>query len=171
MLLDEEARVRVARVVQHLGGGALFDHVAVAHDEHFRADLGDDGEVVRDDEEGEPRLLAEVGEEVEDLGLDGDVERRRRLVGDQDAGPGRERGGDQDALEHPAGQLVGVLGADPGGFAQVDLGEEFGGALAGRATAEVLLDTQHLAELTAHGERGVEVGGGVLEDGAEGGAP
>jgi hypothetical protein len=39
----------------------------------------DDGEVVGDEEVGESELVLEVVEEVEDLGLDGDVEGRRRV--------------------------------------------------------------------------------------------
>src|SRR5436189_2410716 len=39
-------------------------------------------------------------------GLHGDVERRRRLVRDQELRPARERDRDRDPLPHPAGELM-----------------------------------------------------------------
>ena len=47
-------------------------------------------------------------QELEDLRLDGDVERRRRLVGDEELRLARERHGDHHALALPAGELVRV---------------------------------------------------------------
>ena len=44
----------------------------------------------------EPRL--QVQQQVDDLGLDRDVERRDRLVGDEQLGLDGERAGDADAL-------------------------------------------------------------------------
>ena len=48
-------------------------------------------------------------EQLEDLGLDRDVERGRRLVGDQQLRLARERHRDHHALAHAARQLVRVL--------------------------------------------------------------
>ena len=53
-----------------------------------------------------PRL--QVGEQLQDLRLDGDVERGRRLVGDQQLRRAGERHRDHDALAHAAGELVRV---------------------------------------------------------------
>ena len=41
-------------------------------------------------------------QQVEDLGLDGDVERGHRLVGDDQLGPQRQRPRDADSLPLPA---------------------------------------------------------------------
>ena len=48
-------------------------------------------------------------EQLEDLRLDGHVERGGRLVGDQQPGPAGHRHRDQRALPHAAGELVRVL--------------------------------------------------------------
>ena len=53
-----------------------------------------------------PSRSLQLAEQVEDLRLDGDVERRGRLVGDQELGIAGERHGDHDALAHAAGELV-----------------------------------------------------------------
>ena len=49
---------------------------------------------------------AGVVDQIEDLGLDRDVERRRRLVGDQQLRLVGERHRDHHALAHAAGELV-----------------------------------------------------------------
>ena len=47
--------------------------------------------------------------QLQNLGLDGDVQRGGRLVGDEDVGLAGQRHGDHDALAHTAGELVGIL--------------------------------------------------------------
>ena len=69
-------------------------------------DVPDDGEVVGDDQVGEPEPLLEVGEQVEHLRLHRHVERRHRLVGDQQVRLEREGARDADALALTAGELV-----------------------------------------------------------------
>ena len=66
----------------------------------------DHGEIVRDEQVGEAELLLQILEQVEDLRLHRDVERRDRLVADQQVGPERQRAGDADALALAAGKAV-----------------------------------------------------------------
>ena len=56
-----------------------------------------------------PLLGLELDEQVEDRRLDGDVERRRRLVADDELRVARERARDRDALLEPARELPGLL--------------------------------------------------------------
>ena len=97
------------RVLEDLFGGAVLDHVAAVHHEDVLAHLGDDAEVVRDHDDGGVQPLLQVAHEVEDLRLDRDVERGRRLVGDEQFRIARERHGDHDALAHAAGELVRIV--------------------------------------------------------------
>ena len=69
-------------------------------------DVADDRQVVGDEQVGEIELLLERLEQVDDLRLDRDVERRHRLVGDDEVRVDRERAGDADALALTAGELV-----------------------------------------------------------------
>jgi hypothetical protein len=62
-----------------------------------------------------PVLLLQLDHQVEDLRLDGDVERRGRLVGDQHLGIAGQRHGDHDALAHAARKLVRILVERGGG--------------------------------------------------------
>ena len=61
-----------------------------------------------DEDDAHPELLAAAGEQIEDLGLDGHVERGGRLVGDEQLGLAGERHGDHHPLAHAARELVRV---------------------------------------------------------------
>jgi hypothetical protein len=51
-------------------------------------------------------LPLQLSHQLQHLRLHGDVERRRRLVGDQHLGAAGQRHGDHHPLAHAAGQLV-----------------------------------------------------------------
>ncbi len=53
-----------------------------------------------------PRRFLQFAHQVEDLRLDGDVQRRGRFIGDQHLRIAGQRHGDHHALPHAAGQLV-----------------------------------------------------------------
>ena len=61
----------------------------------------------------EPSRVLQVAHQVEDLRLDGHVQRRGRLVGDQQLRIAGQRHGDHHALAHAAGQLVRILAHPP----------------------------------------------------------
>ena len=66
---------------------------------------------------------------VEDLGLDGDVQRGGRLVGEDDVGVVGDRHGDHRALPHAAGELVREGVGAAAGFGDADQVEQFDGAV------------------------------------------
>ena len=97
---DARARAKIA------AAGAGLHHLAGVHHDHAGGDAGDDAEVVRDEHEPHGELALQLGQQVQDLRLDGDVERRGRLVGQDQrrartsapwrssrAGAGRRRAG------------------------------------------------------------------------------
>jgi hypothetical protein len=119
------------RLEEALGGAArrrarrrLFEHATGMQHTQPVADLGDDAEIMGDEEEGCARLALQLADETEDLALDGDVERGGRLVGDDEARAAGEGHGDQHALAHAAGQLEGILGEDAVRLPDVDRGEQ-----------------------------------------------
>ena len=89
-------------------GGPGLHHEAVAQHDHLVAERADDLEVVADEEIGEAVPRLERAQEVDDLGLDRHVERRRGLVEHHQAGLQHQRAGDGDALALAAGELVRV---------------------------------------------------------------
>ena len=77
----------------------------------------DHRQVVGDEQIGQPELLLQVEQQVDDAGLDRHVERRHRFVEGQDLGLQRQRPRDADALLLPAGELsrvaAGVFAPQP----------------------------------------------------------
>ncbi len=66
----------------------------------------DDREVVADEQQRQAELVLQIGQQVDDLRLHRHVERRDRLVADDQVGARRQRARDADALALPAGELV-----------------------------------------------------------------
>jgi AcrR family transcriptional regulator len=88
------------------------------------ADMVDDAEVVRDEEQRHPPVALELGEQVEDLGLDRDVERADRFVAHQQLGDAGQGAGDRHALALAAGQLTRPPAEQA--VREADLVEQFG---------------------------------------------
>ena len=91
---------------------AGLDDAAVLHHGDVVGDLAHDAEIVGDEQHRHAVAACRIFEQIEDLRLHGDVERRRRLVGDEQVGPVGERHGDHHALALAAGELV-RIGAEP----------------------------------------------------------
>jgi hypothetical protein len=95
--------------------GTFFNDAPGVHNGDAIGDLGDDTEIVSDEEEREFHFAAELVEQLEDLFLDGDVKSGGGLIGDEQFGIGGESHGDHDALAKSAGELMRKLtGADLG---------------------------------------------------------
>ena len=94
------------RLGEDILGGAGLDDLALGHDADPVGHLADDAEVVGDQQHRHAEALLQVLQQLQDLGLDGDVEGRGRLVGDQEVRLVGERHGDHDPLALTAGELV-----------------------------------------------------------------
>ena len=141
----------------------LADH-AVTHHDDMVGDLADDTQVVADEQHAHAVALAQAADQLEDLALDRHVQRRRRLVGDQQLGLAGQRHRDHHALLLAAGELVRVARQTPLGLGHADLGEQLLGALQRRAPAQPEVAHERLDELRADGEDRVERLHRVLED-------
>ena len=116
-----------------------------------------------DEDVGEPELALQLFQQVDDLRLDGDVQRRDRFVAHQDAGTQRKGPRDPDPLTLPPGELVritvDVVGVEPHHVQQL------------LNTTPMLLGRQHVGmdrkrfadDVTDRHPR-VQRGVGVLED-------
>ena len=70
----------------------------------------DYAKIVRNEHDGDPGLQMQVAQELQNVSLHRYVQRSGRLIGNDQRWPGTKRQRDDDALPHPAGQLVRVLG-------------------------------------------------------------
>jgi len=109
-------------------------------------------------------LLRERLHQVEDLRLDGDVERRGRLVGDDQLGVAGKADRDHHPLAHAPGELVRILGEAPVRVGYADQLQQIERARARRLFVHVLVDDERFHDLQSDGEHRIERGHGLLED-------
>ena len=125
-------------------------------------DVLDDRQVVGDEQVGETAVALEVLEQVDHLRLHGDVERRHRLVADDEARLHGERARDADALALAAGELVRVAGRVLG--AQSDFLEQLPDASVRVGSFGEPVDGQSLAHDRADRHARVERRERILKD-------
>jgi hypothetical protein len=96
----------MARVRERVRTRPDLDDLPQVHDRDPVGQVPDHRQVVADEQVGDLQPLLQVLEQAEDARLDADVQRRHRLVQDQDLRAERQGPGDADPLPLPAGELV-----------------------------------------------------------------
>ncbi len=164
---EQRLRVRMPGALEDRHHVALLDRAPGVHDDDAVADLRDHAEIVRDEDDRGPVRLPESLQELDDLSLERHVERRGRLVGDEQRGLEHERGRDHDPLPHPAGELVRVVAQAILDVGDADLLEQLHRPppqrFAARPSSTLVrfLDVDHLRP---DGERRVQARQRILED-------
>src|SRR5260221_275814 len=158
----ERLRIRVKRVLVEVDAVAELDDLAEVHDRDAVADVANDRQVVSDEEVRELELVLQLLEEVDDLRLDGDVEGRDRLVGDDELRLDREGAGDADALPLTTGELVRIAVREV--WVETDDLQELLHALGLRLAAREVMHLERLADDVADGHAWVQRRVRVLED-------
>ena len=141
---------------------------AAEHHEHVVGDLGDHAQVVRDEQDRHAALVAELAEDVEDLGLDRDVERGRRLVGDQqlaDCTTGPSRSSRAASGRRTSGADTNRRAAPGSGMPTSS--KQLDRPLAGLGLGHLLVQQDRLHHLIADGEDRVERRHRLLKDHAD----
>jgi len=95
--------------LEDVADGSLFHDATGIHHRDLVAHLGHHAHVVGDKQDGRARALLQLPDQMQNLRLDGDVERGGRFVGDQKLRLAEQRHGDHHALLHAAGQLVRII--------------------------------------------------------------
>jgi len=155
----------MTRLGEDLVNRTFLDDFAGIHHGDAVSDLGDDGEVVRDEDETHAGTLRfECGEQIENLRLDGHVERGRRLVGDEQPRPVRHRRRDHRALPLAAGKLMRKAARPTFGVGQADLMEQRDGPPARCRRGPRPVGADGLHDLVADSVDGVQPRRRILED-------
>ena len=178
--VQQSLQVGVLRIAEDVVQVACFDDLAAIHDDHVVGDVGDHPEIVGDHQQRHPEFLLQVLHEAQDLGLDGDVERGRRLVGDQQRRPADQRHGDHRALAKTAGQFerigperaLGIgkahhaehVDGEPVDLGAAELAPAFATLTPQRAAGLRAVQLDRLADLVAHRVKGRQRGHRFLED-------
>jgi hypothetical protein len=147
---------------QHRGGRLLDDPPAVHHGD-LVGPPGDHAEVVGHQHHGHVAVGLVVLQQVQDLGLHRDVERRCRLVGEQQLRPARQRQRDHHPLPHAPREQMRVLREPPLGLGDPDRTQQGDRREPRLLPAHPRLEPQGLGDLLADGHDRVERAQRVLE--------
>ena len=79
------------------------------HHHHPPSHLGDDAQVMSNEDDGHPKRVLEFLHEIKDLGLDRNVEGSRGFVGNEEVRMTRQRHCDHGALAHASRHLVRIV--------------------------------------------------------------
>ena len=163
----QAGRVRVTRLVDHVGHRADLGHAARVHHGDAVGGLGDHAHVVGDQHDGRALLAAQALEQFDDLRLDRHVQRGGGFVGHHQARFGGQGQRDHHALAHAAGELVRIVvdalarRRDAGGRQQFDRPR------ARLRPAQVQVRDDGLGQLPAHGVQRIQRSQRILEHGAD----
>ena len=152
----------VGRIGQDLFGGAELHEPPVHHHRCAFADISDDLEIVRDHDQTQSLLLAKEREDVENLGLNRNIERRNRLVEDQQLGLWSESPCNRNPLPLTSGEGGWEFFCSVG--LQTDEFEDFDDSLMAFGRTAEIVRHKRLVDEGANLQTWVERRGRVLKD-------
>ena len=119
---------------------------------------------MRDEDDRDAELALELDDEVEDARLNCDIKRRCRLVANQEVGITRQGNGDDHALAHSAGELVGIALKSSLRLRNADQLEKLDAPGVKVRPREVSVLSDALCQLTLNRHSRIKRGEGVLEN-------
>ena len=152
------------RLTEDRSHRSLFDDPTGIHDGDPIGGLGDDAEVVRNQQQRQVERRLHLAQQLENLGLNRDVERRRRFVGDDERRATRQGDRDHHPLPHTAGQLVRVVAHARRRVRNVDRLHQLDRGRPRFAPRRASMDEQRFGDLIADREDRVERGHRFLKD-------
>ncbi len=156
------------RMTEQLRRRIRLDDAATLHHGDLIGRLCRHRKIMRDEQHAQAMLLAQVAQQAKNLRLHGDVERRRRLVRDEQARLVDHRHRNQDALSLPTGKLVGIVAHAPLRIGQRDLPQRLQHAVADLGASERgMMHAHRLGNLLADGHGGVQRRHRLLKDHAD----
>src|SRR5688500_15136777 len=141
-----------------------LDDVAGVHDLYAVRHAGDHAHRVSNHDYAGVALTLKSAHQVQDLRLNCDVERGRRLIGDDELRVAAQRHRDHDALAHAAGELMRVLVQPLLRIRNADQFEEIDRPCSGLILVHAEVKLNRFAQLAGDGEDRIEGGHRVLED-------
>ncbi len=94
------------RLIKELIRISILDEVAQVHNTNRVGDVLNNGQVMRDEQIGQTKLLLQVAQEVDDLRLNGNVKCGNRLIAENEIRIQRKRTSDTNSLTLTAGELM-----------------------------------------------------------------
>ena len=144
---DQRLRIRMPWRPQHGGDRALFHQLAPLQHRNAVRDVRHHAEVMRDEQHRRPVLPLQFPDQMEDLRLCRHVQRRRRLVGNQQFRVQRQRHRDHRPLPLPAAELMRKRPHQTRRIRQVHAVQQLDDPRPSRRRPELGVDAQHLGDL------------------------
>ena len=157
----------MAALVEDFLSSTELDGTAGVHNHDLVGHVGDDAQVMGNHDDGVAVLLLHFLHELDNLSLNGNVQSRRGLVGNQDIGIAGKCHSDHDTLTHTAGELVRILIDALLGLGNTNEVQKLGGALERLLLGVATVQTKALAHLLADLIDRVQGGHRILEDHAD----
>lgn len=157
-------RVSMLRMRQHFNGIAHFNDAAAAHDGHTMGQGCNRRQIMANPDESRAELCNEFLHLRKDFGLHGHIERRRRLVADDQFGAMQKSDGDGDTLAHATGKLVGIVVDLLLGIGNAHLRQRIDGAPARLLGAHLLMRFDRQTDLGADRQHRVQRHHRILKD-------
>lgn len=110
---QQALRIRVQRKLKQLLGGALFYQTAQIHDHDLVRNVLHNRQVVSNKHIGQALFRLQILQKIQDLRLNGHIQRGNRLVTDNKLGVQRQRPGNTDTLTASAVQLMRIGKHEP----------------------------------------------------------
>ncbi len=145
--------------MKYLIGGAVFHQLATPHHRNIIGQVVHHPQVMRDEKHRNAHLPHQFRQQIQNLALNRDIERRHRLIGQQKRGFRRNGAGNGNALALTAGKFMRVfvhmLRAEPHAFHEGSHGLLASATRQGLALAECLSQGGKYAETRIQGSVGV----------------
>src|SRR6266850_3103329 len=158
---DKGSRIRVRRPFEDFAPVACLHNAAEIHDGNPVAHVLDNAEVVADHNVGEAESFLQFQQQIDDLGTDGDIQRRYWFVADENFGIEDQRAGDADALALAAREFMRVAASLFG--PQPHMPEHRRNASVDLALSRHAMQAQRVFKRATNGLAWIERGVGILK--------
>ena len=159
--------IGVLGVGKDLGRRPGLHNLAALHHADPVSDAPHDAQIMGDEQHRQPLGRLQLGQQVQDLRLHRHIQRRRRLIGNEQLRPIGQRHRDHHPLALPARQLVRIGGQPFFGIADADPQKKRQRPLPRRLTLQRLMQREAFANLPLNRVQGVQTGHRLLEDKAD----
>jgi len=159
---EQSTGVGMELVVVQLAFIGQLDQLAQIHNADTVGNVTDNAQVMGDEEVSKAEVILQLGEQVEDLGLNGNVKGGNGFVADDELGVHGQGTGDSDTLTLAAGELVGVAVGVEG--SETDHAQQLGGTLFDLLFGSHLMGQHGLLKHGTNGHTGVKGSVGILEN-------
>ncbi len=160
---EQALRIGMTGRAEQFGRWRLLNLAAGIHDHDALGDFSNHAEIMGDQNDRRADTALEVEHQLQDLRLDRHVQRRGRLVGNQELGVAGECHGDHHALAHAAGELMRILAHAPRRLRDTNQRQHLDAACLCGLLVEPLMDPQCLANLAADSQHRIEARHRLLE--------